>query len=383
MELSGAALRNAESPNHAPSQALLQVKNLVVRIFPDAARSDATHDDASHQIRPLKGVTFQIQRGEIVGLLGESGAGKTTLANALMRLLPSSSRVVEGSIEFEGRPFLLLDEQELRKMRGAKISLIYQDSAVLNPVLRVGEHLVEVLRAHYNWPRRRYRERAIALLEDVELPDPDRIYAAYPHQLSGGQRQRIVIAQALACQPALVIADEPTASLDPMTASEIIELLGRLKRSFQTAFLLISHDLTPLARLADRIMVMYAGRIIEQGSRDEILEQASHPYTRALLACVLPQDSTNSKNGKGKDNDNDNDNVDVERPADEQRIGKQPSAKRPIPTIAGSPPDLMQPTPGCAFESRCPERMAICSTRFPDEIRQSPIHTVRCFKYGG
>jgi oligopeptide/dipeptide ABC transporter ATP-binding protein len=376
MELSGATLRNAEAPNQASSQALLQVKNLVVRIFPDAARSDPTHRDASHAIRPLKGVTFQIHRGETVGLLGESGAGKTTLANALMRLLPSSSRVVEGSIEFEGRPFLSLDEQELRKMRGARISLIYQDSAVLNPVLRVGEHLVEVLRAHYSWPRRRYREKAIALLEDMELPDTDRIYAAYPHQLSGGQRQRIVIAQALACQPALVIADEPTASLDPVTSSEIIELLARLKRSFQTAFLLISHDLTPLARLADRIMVMYAGRIIEQGSRDEILDQASHPYTRALLACVLPQDVTN---GTGDADVNE----DVERPVDEQRIGMQPAGKRPIPTIAGSPPDLMQPVPGCAFESRCPERMAICSTRFPDEIRQSPTHTVRCFKYGG
>jgi oligopeptide/dipeptide ABC transporter ATP-binding protein len=376
MELSGATLRNAEAPNQASSQALLQVRNLIVRIFPDAARSDPTHGDASHAIRPLKGVTFQIHRGETVGLLGESGAGKTTLANALMRLLPSSSRVVEGSIEFEGRPFLSLDEQELRKMRGARISLIYQDSAVLNPVLRVGEHLVEVLRAHYSWPRRHYREKAIALLEDMELPDTDRIYAAYPHQLSGGQRQRIVIAQALACRPALVIADEPTASLDPVTASEIIELLGRLKRGFQTAFLLISHDLTPLARLADRIMVMYAGRIIEQGSRDEILDQASHPYTRALLACVLPQDVTN---GTGDADVNE----DVEQPTDEQRIGKQPAGKRPIPTIAGSPPDLMQPVPGCAFESRCPERMAICGTRFPDEIRQSPTHTVRCFKYGG
>jgi oligopeptide/dipeptide ABC transporter ATP-binding protein len=370
MELSGAALRNAEALNHAPPQALLQVRNLVVRIFPDADRSKATLDDASHEIRPLKGVTFQIERGEIVGLLGESGAGKTTLANALMRLLPSSSRVVEGSIEFEGRPFLALDERELRKMRGAKISLIYQDSAVLNPVLRVGQHLVEVLRAHYSWPRRRYREKAIALLEDMGLPDADRIYAAYPHQLSGGQRQRIVIAQALACQPALIIADEPTASLDPATSLEIIELLGRLQQSFQTAFLLISHDLTPLARLADRIMVMYAGRIIEQGSRGEILEQALHPYTRALLACVLPQDATDG-------------NEDIQRPTDEQRIGQQPAGKRPIPTIAGSPPDLMQPMPGCAFESRCPERMAICSTRFPDEIRQSPTHTVRCFKYGG
>ncbi len=290
MEFSGAA-GEIVVPANAASEPLLQVRDLAVRIFPAATHLDATHLDATHEIRPLKRVSFQVQRGEVVGLLGESGAGKTTLALALMRLLPSSSQVVQGSIEFEGRPFLSLGERELRKIRGAGISLIYQDSTVLNPVLRVGDHLVEVPRAHHSWPRRRCRQKAIALLEDMELKDVDRIYAAYPHQLSGGQRHRIVIAQALACQPALVIADEPTASLDPDTALEIVELLGRLKRRFQTAFLLISHDLAPLARLADRIMVMYAGRIVEQGLRDEILQQPLHPYTRALLACAFPQNT--------------------------------------------------------------------------------------------
>ena len=207
---------NVEEPAAAAaSQLLLQVRNLAVRTVVDATDVHATHIDVVREIRPLKGVSFQVQRGEVVGLLGESGAGKTTLALALMRLLPSSSQVVEGSIDFEGRPFLSLGERELRKMRGARISLIYQDSAVLNPMLRVGDHLLEVLRAHHSWPPRRYRGKAIELLEDMELTDVDRIYAAYPHQLSGGQRQRIVIAQALACQPALVIADEPTASLDP------------------------------------------------------------------------------------------------------------------------------------------------------------------------
>ena len=354
MDVSGAAGGNAEGFANTASEPLLKVRNLAVRILLDATYIGATRD-----IRPLKGVSFQVQRGEVVGLLGESGAGKTTLALALMRLLPSSSQVVQGSIEFEGRPFLSLDERELRKIRGAGISLIYQDSAVLNPVLRVGDHLEEVLRAHHNWPRRRYREKAIALLEELELRDVDRIHAAYPHQLSGGQRQRIVIAQALACQPTLVIADEPTASLDPDTASEILELLGRLKRRFQIAFLLISHDLAPVARLADRIMVMYAGRIVEQGRRDQILQQPLHPYTRALLACALPQNMPGNT-------------------ASDSWIGK-----RPIPTIAGSPPDLMQAAPGCDFESRCPDRMDICSTRFPQEIQESAAHTVHCFKFGG
>jgi oligopeptide/dipeptide ABC transporter ATP-binding protein len=333
------------TPANAESSPVLRVVNLTVRIFVGAA----------HQILILKGVSFEVQRGEVVCILGESGAGKTTLALALMRLLPPSSQVAQGSIELAGRPFLSLKRPELRRVRGAVISLVYQDSAVLNPVLRVGDHLVEVLRAHYAWPRRRYREKAIALLEDMELSDVDRIYRAYPHQLSGGQRQRIVIAQALACQPALVIADELTASLDPDTALEIAELIGRLKRRFQTAFLLISHDLAPLARLADRVMVMYAGRIVEQGPRDRILQQPSHPYTRALLACALPQTTANAP-----------------------YIGK-----RPIPTIPGTAPDPMNIAPGCDFESRCPDRMDICRTRFPAEITESAAHTVCCFKFGG
>jgi oligopeptide/dipeptide ABC transporter ATP-binding protein len=344
MVLSGAAGESEVVRANAASWPALRVGNLAVSIVAP-----------THEIRLLKGVTFEVRRGEVVGVLGESGAGKTTLALALMRLLPASSRVVRGSIELEGRPFLSLGERELQKVRGAGIALIYQDSAVLNPVLRVGDQLVEVLRAHYNWPRRRYREKAVALLEDMEFSDEDRIYAAYPHQLSGGQRQRIVIAQALACQPALVIADEPTASLDPETACDIVELLGRLKQRHRTAFLLISHDLAPLARLADRIMVMYAGRIVEQGPRDRILQQPLHPYTRALLACALPQGGAN-----------------------DSWVGKQS-----IPTIAGSAPDPMNIMPGCDFESRCPDRMDTCNTRFPAEVQESAAHTVCCFKFGG
>jgi oligopeptide/dipeptide ABC transporter ATP-binding protein len=187
------------------------------------------------------------------------------------------------------------------------------------------------------------------------MPDAERIYAAFPHQLSGGQRQRIALAQALACQPALVVADEPTASLDPNTTSEILELLGRLRRRFQTAFLLISHDYSILTRLADRIMIMYAGRIVEQGSRDEVLREPLHPYTSALFKCgLLLQAPDNREGGKGR-----------------------------MPTIAGQPPDPSRATFGCDFESRCPHRMGICRTRVPEEMHVSHAHTVRCFKFGG
>jgi len=344
MEPPGAPLRAEQTPANPPSGPLLQVRNLSVSFFLDGI----------HEIRPLRGVSFQVQWGDVVGILGESGAGKSTLALALLRLLPSYGRVVEGSVEFAGHPLLTLGESELQAIRGAGLSLIYQDSAVLNPVLRVGDQLVELLRAHYAWPQRLYRERAMAILEDVELRDVDRIYASYPHQLSGGQRQRVVIAQALVCQPALVIADEPTASLDPNTAAEIIELLGRLKRHSQTAFLLISHDLAPLESLADRIMVMYAGRIVEQGPRNEVLLQPQHPYTCALLACALTHTTNDPWLGK-----------------------------RPVPTISGTPPDLMSLPPGCAFESRCADRMDMCRTRLPKNVEESPTRTVRCFKFGG
>ncbi len=234
------------------------------------------------------------------------------------------------------------------------MSLIYQDSAVLNPVLRVGTQLIEVLRAHTSWSPLQCREKAFALLEDVELRDVDRIFAAFPHQLSGGQRQRIVIAQALACQPAMVIADEPTASLDPGVAREILDLLGRLKRRFCTSFLLISHDLSPLEQLADRIMVMYAGRVVEQGARDEVLRRPLHPYTSALLTCALRRDA----NDEGS-----------------QR-------KKPVPTIPGGPPNPTRASAGCDFGCRCPERMEVCTSRDPGEYEPSAVHTVRCFKFG-
>ena len=252
MDASPATSRTLAS---AAAKPLLRVRNLAVCI----------RSDPYHQIRVLEGIDLDVCVGETVGLLGESGAGKTTLAMAILGLLPASN-VVEGSIEFEGVPLLHLRDNELRKIRGSRISLVHQDSSVLNPALRVGDQIVEVLRAHRTWARQRYRDEAITLLQEVEMPDAERIYAAFPHQLSGGQRQRIALAQALACQPALVIADEPTASLDSNTTAQIMGLLGRLKRRFNTAFFVISHDYSILTDLSDRFMIMYSGRIVEQGS---------------------------------------------------------------------------------------------------------------------
>jgi peptide/nickel transport system ATP-binding protein len=323
---------------------LLEVRDLEVRASVDFA----------HGISPLEGISFHIAAGEIVGLLGESGAGKTTLAMTLLRLLPSSFRVTGGSIQFEGRPLLSLSERELRKTRGARISVIYQDSTVLNPVMRVGDQVLEVLRAHRDWNKHRCREEAKLLLKEVDIEDVDRVYTSYPHQLSGGQRQRVVIAQALACRPVLVIADEPTSSLDPTTACSIVELLGRLSRQFKIAFLVISHDIKILAQLAARVMVMYAGRIVEQGHCQAIFHDPLHPYTRALLSCALPEET-----------------------ASYLRI-----AKSPVPTIAGIRTEQSRTSRHCGFESRCTDRMRICAVDAPKEFELANAHTVSCFKFG-
>jgi oligopeptide/dipeptide ABC transporter ATP-binding protein len=224
---------------------------------------------------------------------------------------------------------------------------------VLNPVIRVGDQVTEVIRAHRDWSKQRCREETMLLLKQVELENADRVFTSYPHQLSGGQRQRIVIAQALACHPALVIADEPTSSLDPATAASVVELLQRLNRQFKIAFLLISHDIKILARLADRVMVMYAGSIVEQGSCQAILHEPLHPYTRALLSCAVP----------------------------EETASHSWVAKSPVPTIKGSGTDRGRPWPHCSFESRCPDRMQICAMEIPGAVETANAHTVSCFGF--
>ncbi len=302
----------------------------------------------------LDRISFDIAPGEVVGLLGESGSGKTTLALSLLRLLPPAARQAGGSVRFRGRDLLLLNEKQLREVRGAEISVVYQDSSVLNPVIKVGDQVTEVVRAHHNWARQRAREEARAAFAAVGLGGSDRIYTSYPHQLSGGQRQRVMIAQALVCKPALMIADEPTASLDTTIAAEIVELFKQLKDSSNTSFLFIAHDAATLARVADRVMVMYAGQIVEDGRVQEVFAQPQHPYTRALLACA-PQ---YSPTGVTRDR-----------------------ALR-LACIPGSPPDPMAPPPGCSFSERCKDRMELCDAHNPEEFRSAPSRSVRCFKYG-
>jgi len=244
--------------------ALLKVENLTVQYGPQGAPEVAN-------------VSFAIAHGEVVGLAGDSGCGKTTLALSLLRLLPPSAKVVTGSIRFRGRELMAMSERQLQKIRGAGVSMVPQEPGIaLHPMLPAGEQVADVIQAHKPWSRQRCREEAVRMLLRVHLKSVGRIYAAYPHQLSGGQRQRVVIAQALACRPDLVIADEPTASLDARAQAGILTLLGELRERSGTAMLLISHSPTVLVKLADRVMVMRAGRIVE------------HRNISTILACRKP-----------------------------------------------------------------------------------------------
>jgi oligopeptide/dipeptide ABC transporter ATP-binding protein len=305
----------------------------------------------NHESNVVRGVSFSMAAGEIVGVLGESGSGKTTMALSLMRLLPAGARRVSGSIEFDGHSLLDLNAWQLRQIRGAKISIIHQDSSVLNPVMRVGDQIMEILRAHISGTRTELRDGVYSMLSAMRLQDCDRIFRAYPHQLSGGQRRRIAIAQALVCKPQLVIADEPTAWLDADVAAEILSFFLQVREQYGTSFLLISHDPDALT-IADRILVMYAGQIVEQGHAEEVLSQPRHPYTTALLRCA----------GSGG----------LEKPDTRQRR---------LPCISGHAPDPSKPASGCAFSTRCSDRMEICDSCRPALVANSAVRSIRCFKY--
>jgi oligopeptide/dipeptide ABC transporter ATP-binding protein len=325
--------------------ALLEIRDLAVHYAGAAGASVVAVDELS----------MDVAEGEVVGLLGESGCGKTTLLLAILGLLPASARVVKGSIRFRGRELLALGQSELRRLRGAEISIIFQEPALaLNPVRRVGPQVAEVVRAHRRRGLRRCRQEALSMLAEVGFAEAARIHDSYPHELSGGQQQRVIIAQALACRPALVLADEPTASLDSTTQAELRALLGVLQNRFGLALLLVSHDLGGLAALARRVLVMYAGRLVEAGTPAQVFGDPLHPYSRGLLRA-LPRALA---------------------------PGSSPKPRELMP-IPGSPPDLASLPSGCAFEPRCPDRRGECVERPPQETRPAEGRRVRCFNYGG
>jgi oligopeptide/dipeptide ABC transporter ATP-binding protein len=301
---------------------------------------------AGGPVFPVDGVSFSLQRGETLALVGESGSGKTLSGLSLLRLLPPPGRIEPGSaIRLDGEDVLALAAEPLRQVRGRRIAMVFQDPmSSLNPVLTVGDQITEAIQAHLPVSKKEARARAEALLAEVEIPDPGRRLGSYPHQLSGGMRQRVMIAIALSAQPELLIADEPTSALDVTVQAQILEVLDRLRAARGMAVLLITHDLGIVAGRADRVAVMYAGRIVEQAETVRLFAAPAHPYTRGLFASV------------------------PHLTGPRQRL-------MPIPGMIPSPGAW--PT-GCRFRSRCPQAMERCAEEPPERVVE-PGHVSRCW----
>jgi oligopeptide/dipeptide ABC transporter ATP-binding protein len=324
--------RAAPGPGDAP---LLEIENLRV-VFGPPGREQVAVD----------GVSLALAPGEVLGIVGESGCGKSLTALSVLRLIPDPpGRIAGGSIRLRGHDLAGLGEAAMNRIRGKEISMIFQEPmTALNPVFRVGEQIAETLRVHDRLARAEARERALHLLERVGISNPAQRVDQYPHELSGGMRQRVMIAIALACRPQILIADEPTTALDVTIQSQILLLLRDLQRELGMAVMLITHDLGVVAQVVDRVAVMYAGRIVEEGSVDDVFERPSHPYTRLLLQSIPALDRQQAR----------------------------------LQTIPGMVPSLSNLPPGCRFHPRCPDARAPCRERAPAAFEVGPGHRAAC-----
>lgn len=326
--------------NHMTSP-LLRIHNLKTYFF--------TEDGI---VKAVDGVDLEVYPGEVLGLVGESGCGKSVTSLSIMRLIAPPGKIVQGEIWFDGQDLLTLDEKQMTTIRGNRISMIFQQpQTALNPVFRVGDQIAEVLSIHQKMDSKTGWQRAIELLRMVGIPDPERRAQAYPHELSGGMAQRVMIAMALACQPALLIADEPTTALDVTIQAQILDLMRNLRSQTNAAIILITHDLGVVAEMAERVAVMYAGQIVEQTDVNTIFENPLHPYTRGLLESI-------------------------------PILGE---FKERLAVIPGNVPNLINLPPGCRFAPRCQARqennLEICTQRMPDLLEVASGHKVRCWLY--
>jgi oligopeptide/dipeptide ABC transporter ATP-binding protein len=342
-DFAGKEVLRKQRGNVAPTEkeTLLEVEGLKTQFFTEAG-----------VVRAVDGVDFSVKRGEVLGLVGESGCGKSVTSLSIMRLVGQPGEIVEGQIFFDNQDLTKLPESEMRRIRGNRISMIFQQpTSCLNPVFRIGDQLTEVLYIHQELSKETVEKMAVELLGMVGIPEPEMRIQAFPHELSGGMAQRVMIAMALACNPELLIADEPTTALDVTIQAQILDLMRNLRAKIDTSIILITHDLGVVAEMCDRVDVMYAGRIVEEADVVDLFQAPKHPYTEALIGStpVLGQPEKN------------------------------------LVAIAGSVPNLIDLPPGCKFAPRCPARvehdLKICTEQEPELKQVTPDHKVRCWLY--
>jgi len=297
-------------------------------------------------VKAVDGLSYSVQEGQTLGIVGESGSGKSVSQLSYLGLLPSPPlKIIGGSVKYRGADLLKMDPESLRKVRGNKISMIFQEPMTsLNPYMKVGSQLVEPILVHEKKTKAIARKRAVDALVDVGIPDPERAMERYPHEFSGGMRQRVMIAMALTTKPEVLIADEPTTALDVTVQAQILDLLKKIQKETGMAIILITHDLGVIAGIADRVAVMYAGKLLEEGGVDDIFYRSQNPYTLALLKSMPRLDTPQEK----------------------------------LPTIPGLPPDLSQLKAGCPFAERCAYHIAVCDYSFPPKRKVGPDHETFC-----
>jgi oligopeptide transport system ATP-binding protein len=320
------------------SDTILSVKDLKV-----------SFDTYAGEVQAVRGVSFDLKKGEVLAIVGESGCGKSVTAQTIMRLTPTPpSRIKSGSIMFDGKVDITkLSDRQMEKIRGSEMGMIFQDPMTsLNPTMTIGKQITEGLRKHQRISGEEANKRALELLKLVGISNPEGRIHQYPHELSGGMRQRVMIAIALACNPKLLIADEPTTALDVTIQAQIIDLMKKLSEQTQASIIIITHDLGVVAEMAQRVIVMYAGKVVEQGTVDEVFYDPQHPYTWGLLRSVPRLDEM----GGGD-----------------------------LVPIPGTPPDLFAPPKGCAFAARCPHAMQVCLEQDPDHTKLTSGHSAACW----
>ena len=314
---------------------ILEVEDLHTSFFTDAG-----------EVCAVNGVSFNLEAGKTLGIVGESGSGKSVTAYSIMQILADTGRITQGAVRYKGEDITKWDKKKMQTFRGAKCSIIFQDPMTsLNPVYTVGNQLMEAILLHTNKTKKEAKDRAIEMLTLVGVNEPESRIKQYPHELSGGMRQRVMIAMALACEPDILIADEPTTALDVTIQAQILELMQELQRKLEMSIIMVTHDLGVIASMCDEIMVMYGGRVCERGTADDIFYRPAHEYTKGLLQSIPKADNM---------------------------------GERLVP-IGGTPINLLNMPEGCAFCPRCNEAMKICLSQKPDELKISETHYASCF----